>query len=199
MPLRANDTAGPVSASSLASCGARGGAPRTPGVSDSMPLKSSTCVRSGATHRVARPAFVSPMKRVGPQMWTSAQWVARHANPCHSLSAVRQRQARNRPHQERRLFRRGSRPAGWSRAYVPSSRSPSRESVAGSIASSFPATGRAAESAGVQRAQLFGLTRRKTGRDRTLALIFDDGPNPAVTPQLLDLLERYDAHARPSS
>ena len=30
-------------------------------------------------------------------------------------------------------------------------------------------------------------------RERTIALTFDDGPNPAATPQLLDLLERYDA------
>ena len=45
------------------------------------------------------------------------------------------------------------------------------------------------------RAQLFGPTRWRTGRDRTLALTFDDGPNPAVTPQLLDLLDRYDARA----
>jgi peptidoglycan-N-acetylglucosamine deacetylase len=41
--------------------------------------------------------------------------------------------------------------------------------------------------------ELFGQTRRRTGRARTIALTFDDGPNPAVTPQLLDLLERYDA------
>jgi len=44
-------------------------------------------------------------------------------------------------------------------------------------------------------AQVFGPTRRRTQRDRTLALTFDDGPNPAVTPQLLDLLDRYDARA----
>jgi peptidoglycan-N-acetylglucosamine deacetylase len=43
--------------------------------------------------------------------------------------------------------------------------------------------------------QLFGTTHRKTGRDGTLALTFDDGPNPAVTPRLLDLLDRYDARA----
>ena len=43
--------------------------------------------------------------------------------------------------------------------------------------------------------QMFGPTRRKTGQDRTLALTFDDGPNPAATPQLLDLLDRYDARA----
>src|SRR5262245_21137741 len=41
--------------------------------------------------------------------------------------------------------------------------------------------------------QLFGKTQRLTGRARTIALTFDDGPNPAATPQLLDLLERYDA------
>jgi peptidoglycan-N-acetylglucosamine deacetylase len=45
------------------------------------------------------------------------------------------------------------------------------------------------------RAQLFGPTHWRTGRDRTLALTFDDGPNPAVTPQLLDLLDKYDARA----
>jgi len=41
--------------------------------------------------------------------------------------------------------------------------------------------------------QLFGKTQRRTGCARTVALTFDDGPNPAATPQLLDLLERYDA------
>src|SRR5262249_15428127 len=41
--------------------------------------------------------------------------------------------------------------------------------------------------------ELFGKTQRRTGRGRTIALTFDDGPNPAVTPQLLDLVDRYDA------
>jgi peptidoglycan/xylan/chitin deacetylase (PgdA/CDA1 family) len=45
------------------------------------------------------------------------------------------------------------------------------------------------------RSQVFGHTRRRTQRHRTLALTFDDGPNPAVTPWLLDLLDRYDARA----
>ena len=36
-------------------------------------------------------------------------------------------------------------------------------------------------------------TQRRTGAPRTIALTFDDGPNPAMTPQLLDLLEHYDA------
>jgi len=40
--------------------------------------------------------------------------------------------------------------------------------------------------------ELFGKTLRRTGRAGAVALTFDDGPNPAVTPQLLDLLDRYD-------
>jgi peptidoglycan/xylan/chitin deacetylase (PgdA/CDA1 family) len=43
--------------------------------------------------------------------------------------------------------------------------------------------------------QLFGRTQRRTGCARSIALTFDDGPNPAVTPWLLDLLEQYDARA----
>lgn len=45
------------------------------------------------------------------------------------------------------------------------------------------------------KAQLFGPTLRFTGNNSTLALTFDDGPNPAVTPKLLELLARYQAHA----
>ena len=44
-------------------------------------------------------------------------------------------------------------------------------------------------------AQLYGATLRRTGHDASVALTFDDGPNPAVTPELLDLLERYRARA----
>ena len=40
---------------------------------------------------------------------------------------------------------------------------------------------------------LVGETQRRTGTPRTIALTFDDGPNPAITPRLLDLLEQYDA------
>jgi peptidoglycan/xylan/chitin deacetylase (PgdA/CDA1 family) len=43
--------------------------------------------------------------------------------------------------------------------------------------------------------QLFGPTIRRTGDPAAVALTFDDGPNPAITPAMLDLLERYDAHA----
>lgn len=44
-------------------------------------------------------------------------------------------------------------------------------------------------------AQLFGPTVRRTGRDSALAVTFDDGPNPAVTPRLLDLLDQYQVRA----
>ncbi|HEY7791111.1 MAG TPA: polysaccharide deacetylase family protein [Vicinamibacterales bacterium] len=42
--------------------------------------------------------------------------------------------------------------------------------------------------------QLFGPTRRRV-EPGELALTFDDGPNPAVTPRLLDLLARYNVGA----
>ena len=44
-------------------------------------------------------------------------------------------------------------------------------------------------------AQLFGPTIRRTGNASTVALTFDDGPNPAATPKLLDLLDRHQAPA----
>ncbi|PYU28729.1 MAG: hypothetical protein DMG31_19320 [Acidobacteria bacterium] len=43
--------------------------------------------------------------------------------------------------------------------------------------------------------QLFGPTLHHTPDASLLALTFDDGPNPAHTPQLLSLLERYRAPA----
>lgn len=45
------------------------------------------------------------------------------------------------------------------------------------------------------RSQLFGKTIYRTESAKQLALTFDDGPNPAITPKLLDLLDRYDARA----
>jgi peptidoglycan-N-acetylglucosamine deacetylase len=47
----------------------------------------------------------------------------------------------------------------------------------------------------VPSSQLFGPTVRSTGNASTLALTFDDGPNPAATPRILDLLARYDIRA----
>ena len=43
----------------------------------------------------------------------------------------------------------------------------------------------------VPSAQLFGPTIRNTGSADAIALTFDDGPNPAVTPSLLGLLEKH--------
>jgi len=43
--------------------------------------------------------------------------------------------------------------------------------------------------------QLFGRTIRRTCDPSTIALTFDDGPNPSVTPALLDLLGRHNAKA----
>lgn len=45
------------------------------------------------------------------------------------------------------------------------------------------------------RSQLFGRTICRTSAARRLAITFDDGPNPALTPKLLDLLEKYGARA----
>lgn len=45
------------------------------------------------------------------------------------------------------------------------------------------------------RSQLFGATVCHTNSPRKLALTFDDGPNPAITPKLLDLLDRFQARA----
>ncbi|HWZ99476.1 MAG TPA: polysaccharide deacetylase family protein [Candidatus Dormibacteraeota bacterium] len=45
------------------------------------------------------------------------------------------------------------------------------------------------------RAQLFGETLCRTNSSRKLAITFDDGPNPAITPKLLDLLAKRKARA----
>jgi peptidoglycan-N-acetylglucosamine deacetylase len=45
------------------------------------------------------------------------------------------------------------------------------------------------------RSQFFGHNVYRTGHPRKLALTFDDGPNPSITPKLLDLLDRYQAKA----
>ena len=55
--------------------------------------------------------------------------------------------------------------------------------------------GIAAYGAAYPRAQLFGRTVCRTNSPRKLALTFDDGPNPAITPKLLDLLDSYNAKA----
>jgi len=57
------------------------------------------------------------------------------------------------------------------------------------------ALGAAAYGAAHPRSQLFGRTICQTNSARKLALTFDDGPNPSITPKLLDLLDRYNAKA----
>jgi peptidoglycan/xylan/chitin deacetylase (PgdA/CDA1 family) len=44
-------------------------------------------------------------------------------------------------------------------------------------------------------AQIFGPTLRRTNKSGAIALTFDDGPNPSVTPRLVELLERHSARA----
>ncbi|MGA2098244.1 MAG: polysaccharide deacetylase family protein [Candidatus Acidiferrum sp.] len=55
--------------------------------------------------------------------------------------------------------------------------------------------GLAAYGAVNSRSQLFGSAICRTNSARKLALTFDDGPNPAITPKLLDLLDRHKARA----
>ncbi len=62
-------------------------------------------------------------------------------------------------------------------------------------AAAVAAAGLAAYGAVHPRAQIFGRTVYRTNVARKLALTFDDGPNPSITPKLLDLLDRYNAKA----
>ena len=57
------------------------------------------------------------------------------------------------------------------------------------------AAGTAAWGAVAPSSQLFGPTVRHTDSSRKIALTFDDGPNPAVTPLLLELFERHSVRA----
>src|ERR1700747_3090764 len=45
------------------------------------------------------------------------------------------------------------------------------------------------------QAQIFGRTTYRTNSPRKLAVTFDDGPNPSVTPKVLDLLDKYTVRA----
>jgi peptidoglycan/xylan/chitin deacetylase (PgdA/CDA1 family) len=57
------------------------------------------------------------------------------------------------------------------------------------------AAGLGAYGAAYPRSQLFGRTVCRTNSPQKLALTFDDGPNPKITPKLLDLLDRFKARA----
>lgn len=61
------------------------------------------------------------------------------------------------------------------------------------LGGAFAAAGVAAWASTVPFSEIYGPTVRRTGDAGTLALTFDDGPNPAVTPALLDLLDAHQA------
>jgi peptidoglycan/xylan/chitin deacetylase (PgdA/CDA1 family) len=67
--------------------------------------------------------------------------------------------------------------------------------IIGASATALAAAGAAAWGAVSSSSELFGPTVRRTASGRKIALTFDDGPNPAVTPQLLDLFERHSIRA----
>lgn len=67
--------------------------------------------------------------------------------------------------------------------------------LGGAMVACAAAAGVAAWGAVAPSSQLFGPTLRRTGNSGTIALTFDDGPNPSVTPKLLELLERHEARA----
>jgi peptidoglycan/xylan/chitin deacetylase (PgdA/CDA1 family) len=69
------------------------------------------------------------------------------------------------------------------------------ESLVALASISLAAAGAAAWGAVYPGSQLFGPTLRRTKSGGSIALTFDDGPNPSITPALLDLLERHSAHA----
>ncbi len=63
------------------------------------------------------------------------------------------------------------------------------------VGAAAAAAGLAAYGAIHPAATLFGPTLRRTGAASSIALTFDDGPNPAITLELLDLLDRHGARA----
>ncbi len=67
--------------------------------------------------------------------------------------------------------------------------------IAAPIAAGVFATGITVYGAAYSRSQIFGPTICRTNSPRKLAITFDDGPNPAITPRLLDLLDRCQARA----
>jgi peptidoglycan-N-acetylglucosamine deacetylase len=65
----------------------------------------------------------------------------------------------------------------------------------GAPAMAAAAAGGVAYAAFDPRSQLFGQHVHRTGSASKLAITFDDGPNPSITPKLLALLDKYSAHA----
>src|SRR5258708_35227038 len=58
------------------------------------------------------------------------------------------------------------------------------------------AAGAIARGAVHPRSQLFGRTICRTNSSRKLVITFDYGPNPAITPKVLQLLDRYTPKAK---
>jgi peptidoglycan/xylan/chitin deacetylase (PgdA/CDA1 family) len=69
------------------------------------------------------------------------------------------------------------------------------EIVAGASLAGLTVAGTLAYATLSAQSQIFGPTLRYPPRVNDLALTFDDGPNPAATPQLLDVLARHHATA----
>jgi peptidoglycan-N-acetylglucosamine deacetylase len=65
----------------------------------------------------------------------------------------------------------------------------------GAPAVAAAAAGGLAYAAFQPRSEFFGPHVHSTRSAGKLAITFDDGPNPSITPQLLDLFEEYDAYA----
>ena len=65
----------------------------------------------------------------------------------------------------------------------------------GTPAAAIAAAGTVAYAAFYPRSELFGSHIHATASAKKLALTFDDGPNPSITPGLLDLLESHKARA----
>jgi peptidoglycan/xylan/chitin deacetylase (PgdA/CDA1 family) len=65
----------------------------------------------------------------------------------------------------------------------------------GAIGGVMGVAGVAAWGAVAPWSELYGPTIRHTGAAKKIALTFDDGPNPAVTPGLLELLQKYSVPA----
>jgi peptidoglycan/xylan/chitin deacetylase (PgdA/CDA1 family) len=67
--------------------------------------------------------------------------------------------------------------------------------VAAPVAAIAAATGLAAYAGRYPDSKIFGPAITHTNSPRKLAITFDDGPNPTMTPKLLDLLDRHNARA----
>lgn len=67
--------------------------------------------------------------------------------------------------------------------------------IAGAVASAGLAVGGLAYAALYPRSQIFGRVLVAPRRPGEIALTFDDGPNPAATPHLLELLARHGVRA----